>query len=312
MKQIRTITINPSFDLHYSIPDFAAGRENSVAEVSSEATGKGINTSRALVTNGVPNLAYLIMGKESEATFLAELDRDGIRYRCVTVPGRIRENITVHPAQGRETRILLNTFSVSEEAFARLESDLLAEDLPELLVSFSGRLPKGIEKNRVRRMLDALIAGGAKLVIDSISFTPDDLKQIRPWIIKPNEQEIEGFLGETPKTPEEAANAARRMVQNGVSETVMISLGGDGAVWSDGERTCVLRVPRLENPVSTIGAGDSTIAGLLAGVAEGREIGDALRLAVSYGTAACMTPGTHPPKPGDVREVYEKVRVEWG
>lgn len=310
MKPIRTITLNPCFDLHYTVPDFAAGKENLVTAMTVEAGGKGVNTSRALTVNGVENLAYLIVGDENGAAYLSQLERDGISCRSVQVPGRIRENITVHPTEGKETRISLNTFRVPESALAELESAILAEPLPGMLVSFSGRIPQGLEKDRVKELLQKLIAGGAKVVVDSASFTPDDLRDLHPWFIKPNEQEIETFLGRTPGTAREAAKAARELVRAGVSETVMISLGGDGAAFSDGTNDYVLHVPKLENPVSTIGAGDSTVAGLLAGTAQGLPIAETLRLAVAYGTAACLTPGTLPPRPEDVKTVLAKTRIE--
>lgn len=304
MKQIRTVTLNPSFDLHYTVPDFAAGKENLVTAVEIEAGGKGVNTSRALCANGVENLAYLVVGDENGASFVSRMEREGVPCRVFKVAGRIRENITVHPQSGKETRISLNTFRVPEETFAQLESALLAEPLPDLLVSFSGRIPNGLEKTRVAEMLKKLIAGGAKVVVDSASFSPDDLRDIRPWLIKPNEQEIEAFLKRTPETATDAAFAARKLVRAGISETAMISLGGDGAAYSDGENTYVLHVPKLEHPISTIGAGDSAIAGLLAGVAAELPQAGALRLAVAYGTAACMTAGTNPPRPRDVSAVY--------
>ena len=310
MKEIRTITLNPSFDLHYTVPDFEAGKENLVTAVEIEAGGKGINTSRALSANGVKNLAYLVVGTENGASFVAQLKRDGMTCRVFETEGRIRENLTVHPDHGKETRISLNTFRVPEQVFNTFAAELFAEDLQNLLISFSGRIPMGLEKNRVIEMLKKLIAGGAKVVVDSSSFTPDDLREIHPWFIKPNEQEIEGFSESVPKSTKEAATVAKKLVQNGISETVMISLGGDGAAWSDGKDCYVLHVPKIEHPVSTIGAGDSTIAGLLAGTAEELPIGQVLSLGVAYGTAACMTPGTQPPRPEDLQMVLSRIRIE--
>ena len=310
MKKIRTITLNPCFDWHYTVPDFSAGKENLVTDLSMEAGGKGVNTSRALRVNGVENLAYIVIGEENGEAFVAQMKADDIACRYFKIPGRIRENITIHPEEGKETRISLNTFRVPEAVLARVEAAVLAEDPAELLLSFSGRIPKGLEKESVKKMLKKLIDGGAKAVVDSASFTPDDLKELHPWFIKPNEQEIEAFLGRTPKTAREAARDAEALVKAGVSETVMISLGGDGAAFSDGENTYVLKVPKLENPVSTIGAGDSTVAGLLAGTAQGLSQAEALRLAVAYGTAACMTAGTLPPRPEDVKTVLAQTKAE--
>ena len=309
-KIIRTITLNPCFDLHYTVPGFAAGKENLVSEISVEAGGKGVNTSRALTVNGEDNLAYIVVGDENGDAFISKMEQYGVLCRYFKVNGRLRENITIHPGVGKETRISLNTFKVPKSTFEELEAAILAEDTENMLVSFSGRIPNGLEKDDVKSFIKKLIKSGARVAVDSASFTPDDLVELHPWFIKPNEQEIENFVGETPKTLRDAADVAEKLVKKDVSETVMISLGGDGAAFSDGANKYILKVPKLKSPTSTIGAGDSAIGGLLAGVARGLDLTDALRLAVSYGTAACMTEGTLPPRPEDVKAVFEKTVVE--
>lgn len=309
MKSIRTITLNPAFDLHYNMEHFEAKKENYVQSILCDAGGKGINTSRALTVNGQKNTAYVILGKENGASFEAQLEQYGLCYAPLYVEGRIRENITLHPADDKETRISLDTFRIQKKDLDAMEALLAESSLEESLLSFSGRLPKGIEKEDAIAFLGRLIASGARIVVDSNSFTPDDLCKIHPWFIKPNEQEIVSFLGRGVNSPKEAAEAAKALVKMGVSQEVMLSLGGDGAVWSNGERMLILSVPRLEHPVSTIGAGDSTIAGYLAAMAQDYEIEKALSLAVAYGTAACMTEGTLPPRPEDVAKVLAKVTV---
>ncbi len=309
MKRIFTVTLNPAFDLHYQMEHFEAEKENYVQGILCDAGGKGINISRALKVNGMDSTAYVILGEENGGSFEAGLRRDGLHYVPLYTPGRIRENITLHPAGAKETRISLDTFSVTPELLDELEAKLLAVAEAGDLVAFAGRNPRGLEKQQVIAFLKKLIAHGLRLIVDSNSFTPQDLQQIRPWMIKPNEQEIVSFLGKTVSDLQEAAEAAAALVQKGVSEQVMISLGGDGAVWSDGEEKKLLHIPKLEHPVSTIGAGDSTLAGFLCGSAKGLEISEVLRLAVSFGTAACMTPGTLPPLPEDVARVAEQVKV---
>lgn len=309
MKSIRTVTLNPAFDLHYNMEHFEAKKENYVQSILCDAGGKGINISRALTVNGVENTAYVILGEANGATFEAQLRRDGLHYVPLYTEGRIRENITLHPADDKETRISLDTFRVSAEMLNKTEEALNASAETESLLAFAGRLPRGIEKDAAIAFLKRQIAQGVKVVVDSNSLTPEDLQQIRPWFIKPNEQEIAAFLGRTVSDPTDAANAACELVERGVAEEVMISLGGDGAVWSNGKRKLILSVPKLAHPVSTIGAGDSTLAGLLAATARGADIADALANAVAYGTAACMTAGTLPPRPEDVKTVLAQVKV---
>ena len=309
MKQIKTVTLNPAFDLHYYMESFEAKRENYVQNVICDAGGKGVNISRALTVNGTYNTAYLILGDENGAAFEAQLRRDGLNFVSLYTEGRVRENVTLHPAGDKETRISLDTFSVSPIMLERMGEALHQGNADGCLLAFAGRLPRGIDKSAAIAFLKAQIERGDKVIVDSNSLTPEDLQQIRPWFIKPNEQEIEAFLGRSVKDPEDAARAAKELVQKGVAEEVMISLGGDGAVWSNGERMLILTVPKLEHPVSTIGAGDSTLAGLLAATAKGADAKEALCNAVAYGTAACMTAGTLPPRPEDVASVLAKVCV---
>ncbi len=309
MKSITTVTLNPAFDLHYYMESLELGKENYVQSIQCDAGGKGINISRALTVNGVQNTAFAVIGEENGASFEAALQRDGIVCVPFYTPGRIRENITLHPGKDRETRISLDTFRVRTELLESVEQELNRHCRPGDLLAFAGRNPRGLGKPEVLGMLGRLISAGVRLAVDSNSFTPEDLRLLRPWLIKPNEQEIASFLGSPVRTPAEAAQAAAELVRQGVAEQVMISLGGEGAVWSDGARRFALTVPRLEHPVSTIGAGDSTIAGFLAASAQGQPLPEVLRQAVAFGTAACMTPGTQPPRPEDVAGVLAGVRV---
>ena len=310
MKKIITITLNPAFDLHYGLDSFTPEKENYVKTVVCDAGGKGINISRALEFNGFKNLAYVILGKENGAQFEQNMAEDGVNYVPMYVEGRIRENITIHPANAPETRISLDNFSIDAKQLGELYAKLEGELDADTLVSFSGRIPKGVSKAEVIGFLKDIIAKGAKVAVDSNSLTPEDLITIRPWFIKPNEQEITTFLGREINDAAEAAVVAEELVNRGLAEEVMISLGGLGSVWSDGSRRVVISVPRIETPVSTIGAGDSTVAGYLAASSRGDCYEDALRLACSFGTAACMTEGTRPPMPADVKKIFENITVK--
>ena len=309
MKPIKTVTLNPAFDLHYDMEQFEAGKENYAQHVSCNAGGKGINISRALTVNGVKNTAYVVLGNENGAAFASELEKDGLCYVPVYTEGRIRENITLHPNGDRETRISLDTFGADADILDHLEHAMDTENPAGGLLAFAGRLPRGIDKEAAITFLQKQILKGNRLVVDSNSFTLDDLKKLRPWFIKPNEQEIAAALGREVTTLSDAANAAAELVARGVAEQVMVSLGGNGAVWSNGVQRVFFKVPKLEHPVSTIGAGDSTVAGLLAAYANGAEMAEALKNAVSFGTAACMTAGTLPPNAEDIKAVYAQVEI---
>ena len=306
MKKIISITLNPAFDLHYGLDSFIPEKENYVKTVVCDAGGKGINISRALKLNGIESTAYVILGRENGAQFEKDMKADEISYVPFYVDGRIRENITLHPTNSPETRISFDNFSINSEVLCELCERIIADGLDcNTLVSFSGRMPRGVEKQEVLDFLRKILATGAKVVVDSSSLTAEDLASVRPWLIKPNEQEIEALSGQKITDASQAAKAAREIIRRGVSEEIMISLGKGGAVWSDGERCIFVKIPAIDAPLSTIGAGDSTVAGYLAASAQGYSVEEALRLACAFGTAACMTEGTRPPMPEDIKQVFE-------
>jgi 1-phosphofructokinase/6-phosphofructokinase 2 len=307
MKGIKTVTVCPAFDLHYRLDRFEVGRENSVTSAVKNAGGKGINTSRSLTVNGVVNTAYVFLGKQNSEAFEDELKKESISYVPFYSEGRIRENITLH--HGGETRISLEGFTPDGDMLSALEARMLADGVEDSFVSFAGRIPKGLSVASVKAFLKQLKAAGAKLILDSQSFLPMELREIGPYLIKPNEQEIGELYGRESGSLETAAKSARDLARAGISEQVMISLGARGAVWSDGDRCLAVRVPSLTGPISTIGAGDSVIAGYLAGCAAQYDIEKTLALAAAYGTAACMREGTLPPLPRDVRSTLQNTLV---
>ena len=310
MKKIVTITLNPAFDLHYGLDSFTPQRENYVKTVTCDAGGKGINISRALKFSGIENTAYVILGRENGAQFEHNMRSDGLEYIPLYVDGRIRENITLHPDNSPETRISLDNFSVTGEILCELREKLMEAIDGNTLVAFSGRLPRGVEKGEILGFLREIISTGAKVAVDSNSLTAEDLTSVRPWFIKPNEQEIEAFLGRRITDLTKASEAAGELVRKGTSEEVMISLGGEGAVWSDGKRCILIKVPQIDSLLSTIGAGDSTVAGYLAACAKGYSVEQALCLACAFGTAACMSEGTRPPMPENIEKILKNISVE--
>ncbi|MBE6668004.1 MAG: 1-phosphofructokinase family hexose kinase [Ruminococcaceae bacterium] len=306
--KIITLTLNPAFDIHCFVKDFAPYHENLAKIEANEAGGKGVNISRALTVNGVENLALVVLGDENGDSFAKRLTDDGMSYLSLTVKGRIRENITLHTNDADETRISFEGFDTDETILCDVLKKLEGEELDGSIITFTGRVPSGISMGAVKDFLGTLKKKGAKIVIDSRSFTLDDIVDVAPWLIKPNQEEISVYLGQEINGFEDALGGAKALHEKGI-ENVMISLGSKGALLVSGEGCFVAQPPKIE-ALSTIGAGDSSIGGFLAAAKSGAGADGMLRLAVSYGTAACMTEGTRPPLPNDVKSVYEKVTVK--
>ena len=301
--KIITLTLSPAFDVHCSVAEFRAEHENLVQIRSRDVGGKGINIARALAAQGIPNTPLVVLGRENSADFLRGMDACGLTERItMTVEGRIRENITIHPTTGTETRISFQGFTASydllDEVFAAIAPDT------DTLVTFTGSLPKGIGSDEAERFLSALQAAGARLVIDSKSIPLESLLRLKPWLIKPNEEELEVYCGALDFAG--IVRKAEELHAAGI-ENALISLGAFGAVLACAEGVFVAKPPQIKE-VSTIGAGDAMIAGFIA--AKDADAPTRLRTAVALGTAACLTEGTNPPKEDTIDEIFDLVSVQ--
>lgn len=306
--KIITLTLNPAFDLHCHTPHFAPYHENLAEITEYQAGGKGVNISRALTVCGVENLAFLVLGEENGDAFEKQMKADGMSYRALSVPGRIRENITLHTEGADETRISFSGFSADAALLARVEAELMPLLTDGCFVTFTGRVPNGMDMPSVKAFLRRLRERGVRVVIDSKSFSLDDLLEVKPWLIKPNEEEIAEYLGRTVSSFDEVRSAAEKLHRAGIAN-VMISLGAKGALLACEDGTFTAYPPKI-TAVSTIGAGDSSIGGFLAAAAAGEDSAGMLRRAVSYGTAACLTSGTRPPRAENVTAVWASVKTE--
>ncbi len=305
MLKIVTVTLNPAFDSHYYLESFEARKENRVYATLVETGGKGLNTSRALCSAGVENTAVLLLGKENGKEFLSDLgDMD---VRAIFVDGAIRNNITLHPDNDKETRVSLAGFAVGEDVLYEIENTVMPLVGDGTLLSFSGSLPQGISAKTVLPLLQRFNEKGARLVIDSSSFNLDDLVAAKAWLIKPNEQEIAVYLGEEIGDPDSALRAAQKIRQSGISN-VMITLGDKGSAFAGENLDCTVTVPKIK-VFSTIGAGDSAIAGFLAATKAGRPIKEAVALANAFGSAACLTQGTQPLRKQDVDTLLSQIKL---
>lgn len=305
--KIITLSLNPAFDIHCDIPGFAPYHENLAHITSNDAGGKGINISRALCENGVDNLAFVLLGDENGTVFEQALVRDGINFRKLTVKGRIRENITCHTPGMPETRISFEGFRVEEEQM-ELVYQQLADDIdPDTIVTFSGRAPAGVDVGSVKGLLGRFARQGARLVIDSRSFSLADLREMRPWLIKPNQEEISGYLEREINDFEQVAGAAEQLRRDGI-DNVMVSMGSKGALLACDEGLFIAAAPAVEVR-STVGAGDSTIAGFLSAASKRACAQERLRTAVAYGSAACTTQGTRPPRSADITRLLPDVQI---
>ena len=301
--KIYTLTLNPAYDVHAFAKSLTLNCENLAQIESREAGGKGVNISRALCNGQIPNTAIVVLGKENGDEFKNAISE----VNCVLLEkeGRIRENLTFHLENGTETRISFAGFPVDDGILEEVLNNIVIEN--DTIVTFTGRVPAGVSKDKVKEFLNILQNQGARIVLDSKSFTIEDIFEIKPWLIKPNQEERSDYLGCEIKTLSQVLEKATIFTEHGIVNT-MVTLGEKGAALLTEDKVYIATCPSIE-AISTIGAGDSTIAGFLAGAYAGGSAAECLKTAVSFGTAACLTAGTLPPQKEDIDKIYAQISV---
>lgn len=304
--RIITITLNPAFDVHCTAKDLTLYHENFVKTTSVDAGGKGINLSRALLANGMQSEVVVVVGRENAVPYQNALAANDLQITPIVTDGRIRENITIHEENLPETRISFNGFSCRAEILREITRRIGEVD-ENTIIAFTGSAPAGIDADDILDFLYTFQRCGAKIVIDSRSIPFHKLISFKPWLIKPNQDEAAIFSGRKVNNLEDAVSIARDFHQAGISN-VLLTLGGDGAVLACDDGVFCAKVPTVDAK-STIGAGDSTIAGFIDGTMHALQMEELLKRAVAYGTAACMQEGTLPPNKEDVKKIEQGVVI---
>lgn len=305
--RIYTLTLSPAFDIHCTADAVRVGCENLAVKTDRCAGGKGINISRALSSLGYSSTAIIALGEESADEFLSMIEDEHINIRKIIHSGEIRENITIHTSNGGETRISFRSESVGTDIISRLEVELTDLALGDVL-TVTGRVPDGVDFSELMKILTELRERGVRLVIDSRSFTLEDILALRPFLIKPNEEELSTYLDAEDGDIEQICTAAASLTARGV-ENVLVTLGARGAILASADSLLRATVPTL-TPISTIGAGDSTIGGFLVATLRECDLEDCLRYATAFGTAACLTRGTDAPSRENIEKIKEQISIK--
>ena len=306
---ISTVTLNPSLDKTVTVEGLVVDETNRWTSLRRDPGGKGINVSRVLHELGNETIAYGFIGGIDGQILEHLLGEQGVPYDFTSINGQIRSNfIITNLKTRRQTRIDAPGPHVSRNELENLVGKLThIKPKPDFLV-LAGSVPPGVPDDIYRQLIEEAKKHGVKTVLDSDDEWLKEGIKAKPNVIKPNVHETEELLGE--KLRDEAAiiQALRTLVTQGI-EVVAISRGKDGLIVANGGEILKVIPPQVEIR-STVGAGDSAVAGLVLKLSQGDGIEEACRLAVAAGTAATLTPGTELCRRQDVERLLPQVKVE--
>jgi len=275
-----TVTANPAVDQTVWVPGFRAGEVNRAEREERSPGGKGINVAAFLAAYGIPTLATGFLGRANAGLFEVFLDEAGIRRRFVPVAGETRTGIKIVDGSGGTTDINFPGFALGAEELRALEVAVAETAGPGRWVILAGSLPPGAPADTYRRLAELAAAAGARVALDTSGTALAEALRAAPALVKPNRAELEELTGRSLEGREALAAAARELAGRGI-ETVVVSLGEDGALFVRGDEAVFATPPPVE-VVSTVGAGDAMVAGAVAGSLRGLSLEETARLATAF------------------------------
>ncbi len=284
MARILTVTLNPALDLTVRLPRLDVGEVNRSESVLSQAAGKGLNVAQVLADLGHSLSVTGFLGADNAPPFEALFQRRGFVDAFVRVPGETRSNIKLAEGDGRITDINGPGPQVSAG-----EQDRLLDRLDRIageheLVVVAGSLPRGVDPDWLRELLLRLGRLGLKVAFDSSGAALRAGLDAAPWLIKPNDAELAEACGQAFETPAALAAQAGALRARGI-EQVVLSQGADGVRWF-GPQGHWRSIPPKVEVASTVGAGDSLLAGMLHGLLAGWPAERVLRHATAVAALA--------------------------
>lgn len=287
---IYTVTFNPAIDYVMRLSVLRQGETNRASTSDIQFGGKGINVSCVLRELGVENTALgFVAGFTGDA--LAEyLSTLGIRTDFIRLPeGNTRINVKLKTPEGsaKETEINAAGPAIPNECLQALLAKLDTLTEGDTLV-LAGSIPTSLPRDIYSRILARLAGRGIRFAVDAEGALLTAVLPYHPFLIKPNRTELEGIVGRVLPTDDDLREAAANLQEMG-AQNVLVSLGGDGALLLD-EHGKFHRCPAHPiTPVNTVGAGDSMVAGFLAGMDKGYDY--ALKLGLACGGATACAEG---------------------
>ena len=288
--KVVTVTLNTAIDAVVSENDYT---QTGLLKAERIPAGKGINVSRAFKSNRIPTIAYGLVGEADKELFDFQKD-DFIEADFVFVPGKTRTNVTIsNTKDGLEHHGRTEGFTAGEPELKQIYDRLVGTVEEGDWVVFSGSLPKGMPDNAYFKLIKLCNGMGAYTALDSSGRGLLNGIQAGPYVIKPNREELEEIAGRELARDEELLEIFRGISERHGVKIILTTLSEEGGILYDASGDRVLRLSAfdLREPlVSSVGSGDSALAGLLSGFLNYLSYEECLKEAMFFANANLYTP----------------------
>lgn len=309
MQTIVTLTMNPALDKSTRTPTVAPEDKLRCETLQVEPGGGGVNVSRAIhKLGGVSQLLYVAGGMNGQAIETL-LQADGLSGQRIPIAGNTRESFTVLEESSRhQYRFNMPGPTLAAAEWQQVLEIVAALPQPDYLVA-SGSLPPGVPDDFYALLAGQMAGTKTRVIVDTSGRALRELVQhpAPVYLIKPNLAELAELAGQEIDDDQEIIAAAQRIIDESGIQQIVVSLGAGGVIVVDDRRAARQRTPTV--PIrSKIGAGDSTVAGIVLALARGLPGAEAVRFGVASGAAAVMTPGSELCRRADAERLFDSMQ----
>ncbi|GGK03818.1 tagatose-6-phosphate kinase [Lentibacillus kapialis] len=306
---ILTITLNPSVDISYKLDELALDTVNRVSDVSKTAGGKGLNVTRVIQQLGEDVAASGFLGGSLGDFIRAEIAGKGIQDDFVSIAGETRNCIAVIH-DGQQTEILESGPEISADEAGEFLKHFTDVVQKVDLVTISGSLPKGLEPDFYGQLVETANQHGTRVLLDTkgelLSHTIAG--EEKPFLIKPNEEELADLWGET-VTGETAIMSALESQRFSDIPWVVVTTGAAGAYVKHDAVIYKVSAPKVD-AVNPVGSGDAVIAGFAAGLSRGLTDTELIKFGLAMGVLNAMEARTGSINPENISWCVDQIHVE--
>ncbi|WP_226676822.1 1-phosphofructokinase [Mesobacillus jeotgali] len=300
---IYTLTLNPSVDYIVEADEIQLGSLNRSSNETKLPGGKGINVSRVLRSLGVESKATGFIGGFTGKYVEEFLTREGVQTRFVNVEGDTRINVKLKA--GTETEINARGPEISTLAIESLKDQIMLLGNGDFLI-LAGSIPSSMPESIYEEIVQICKKTGAEVIVDAEGDLLKSILDYRPFLIKPNHHELGQLFNREITDADEAIFYGKKLVEAG-AKNVIVSLADKGAVYINENDAYKAAVPQGEVK-SSVGAGDSMVAGFVAQYLKTGDRKEAFRYSVASGSATAFSIGLC--TPDQVEQLLKEVKIQ--
>lgn len=301
---ILTLTVNPALDLYSRVPSLVAGEKMRCEEAKKDPGGGGVNVSRVIKRLGGESTAIYTRGGYTGEFYSHLLEQEGISQDPVEISGSLRQNMAITAIDSGELyRFGFPGPNVSEVEYNDVLTKLNLFRKADFWVA-SGSLPPGMPDSFYAQVAARAKANDVRFILDTSGKAYEGILEEGAYLLKPNKNELEDLVGQKAEDEDAQKELLLQVLADYPVEVIVLSLGAKGAILATEGKAMHFPAPTVEH-ISSIGAGDSMVAGIVYSLSQGKDLRNSILYGLACGSATIKSPGTELLQKKDADDLYQ-------